>query len=216
MPRRLGTQASRAIAPRLILASGSPRRRDLLERAGLVFALRPAAIYETTRAGEAPEALVERLAREKAAAVAQALDPADAWVVLGSDTVVVLDRDILGKPRDAAHALELLGRLAGHTHRVLTGVAVATARGARALHVESRVSMRRPTQAELRAYVSTGEPFDKAGAYALQGEGGRLVAQVEGSRSNVIGLPLRATLQLLAEVGVEPPELPRPEPGRTR
>jgi septum formation protein len=125
-------------------------------------------------------------------------------VVLGSDTVVVLDGDILGKPHDAAHALALLRRLAGRTHRVLTGVAVVAGARQRRLHVESRVTMRAASDDALRAYVATGEPLDKAGAYAVQGEGRRLVERVEGSETNVIGLPLEETLALLAELGVCP------------
>lgn len=191
----------------LVLASASPRRRELLARTGLLFEVRPADVAEEPRAGEAPRALVERLAAEKAASVRDRLPPRPRRVVLGSDTIVTLDGEILGKPRDAEHAVAMLRRLAGRTHTVWTGVAVAET-GAAALRVrsvESRVTLRAAAEAELRAYVASGEPLDKAGAYALQGEGRRLVSRVEGSESNVIGLPLEETLALLAEAGLEPP-----------
>ena len=125
-------------------------------------------------------------------------------LVLGSDTVVVLAGEILGKPRDAAHAVELLARLVGRTHTVWTGVAVAaTGAGApRVCSVASFVTLRPAADEELRAYVATGEPLDKAGAYALQGEGRRFVARVEGSESNVIGLPIDEALALLTEAGL--------------
>jgi septum formation protein len=188
----------------LILASASPRRRELLAGAGLAFEVVPANVDETMRPGETPEEHVERLAREKAGAVAGRLAPAPMRLVLGSDTVVVLDGEVLGKPRDAAHAEALLARLAGRTHRVLTGVAVAASGGPalRSRVVESRVRMRTASTAEIRAYVATGEPLDKAGAYALQGEGRRFVASVEGSETNVIGLPLEETLALLRAAGL--------------
>ena len=191
----------------LVLASASPRRRDLLAGAGLRFEIVPADVAEEARAGEAPRALVERLASEKAASVRDRLPARPRRLVLGSDTVVVLDADILGKPRDPEHAVAMLRRLAGRTHTVWTGVAVATT-GAAALcvrSVESRVTLHPVGEAELRAYVATGEPLDKAGSYALQGQGRRLVSRVDGSESNVIGLPLEETLELLAAAGLELP-----------
>jgi septum formation protein len=198
----------RACAPHpLVLASASPRRRDLLARTGLAFEVLPADVAEEPRAGEAPRALVERLAAEKAASVRDRLPARPRRVVLGSDTIVTLDGEILGKPQDAEHAVAMLRRLAGRTHTVWTGVAVAET-GAAALRirsVESFVTLRAAGEAELRAYVASGEPLDKAGAYALQGEGRRLVSRVEGSETNVIGLPLEETLALLAEAGLEPP-----------
>lgn len=190
----------------LVLASASPRRRELLAGAGLRFEVVPADVPEEARNGEHPRALVERLAADKAVAVRDRLPQTPRRVVLGSDTVVVLEDEILGKPRDAEHAVAMLRRLAGRTHTVWTGVAVG-ATGAAGLRVESvasRVTLRPVTEAELRAYVATGEPLDKAGAYALQGEGRRFVSRVEGSESNVIGLPLEETLALLAEAGLEP------------
>jgi septum formation protein len=192
-------------APPLVLASASPRRRELLASRGLRFEVVPPDVEETARAGERPQALVERLALEKALAVRARLPALPRRFVLGSDTVVVLDGEILGKPRDAAHALELLSRLSGRTHTVWTGVAVAaTGEGRpRVASVASSVTLRPAAEPELRAYVASGEPLDKAGAYALQGEGRRFVSRVEGSESNVIGLPLDEALALLAEAGFE-------------
>jgi septum formation protein len=192
-------------APLLVLASASPRRRELLASRGLRFEVMPADLCETPRAGESPRALVERLAAEKTLAVRARLRRLPHRIVLGADTVVVLGEEILGKPRDAAHAVELLARLAGRTHSVWTGVAVAaTGDGPpRVRSVASAVTLRAASEAELRAYVATGEPLDKAGAYALQGAGRRFVTRVEGSESNVIGLPLDEALALLAEAGLE-------------
>ena len=187
----------------LVLASASPRRRELLARAGVAFEALPAEIDESPREGEPAEALVLRLAREKALAVARKVGPAPPRLVLGSDTVVVLDGDVLGKPRDAAHAEALLARLAGRTHTVLTGVAVAASDGAalESFVAASRVTMRTASADEIRRYDATGEPLDKAGAYALQGEGRSFVLAVEGSETNVIGLPLDETLALLRSLG---------------
>jgi septum formation protein len=192
----------------LVLASASPRRRELLARTGLPFDVVPADIEEVARPGESPEALAERLAREKARAVADRFAASPARLVIGSDTVVVVGGDVLGKPRDAAHAEALLGRLVGRTHRVLTGVAVASSAepAVRSRVVESLVRMRGASAEEIRRYVATGEPLDKAGAYALQGEGRRFVLEVEGSETNVIGLPLEETLTLLAEAGLRAPD----------
>jgi len=191
----------------LVLASASPRRRDLLQRAGLRFEVMPAYIPEEVREGEPPRALVERLAAEKAAAVRSRLPERPRRLVLGSDTVVVLGDEILGKPRDAEEAVAMLRRLSGRTHRVWTGIAVfATDSVTPSVRsIESQVTLRAAGEAELRAYVATGEPLDKAGAYALQGEGRRFVSRIEGSESNVIGLPLEETLVLLAAAGLAPP-----------
>lgn len=185
----------------LVLASGSPRRRELLTRAGVAFEVIPAGIDERLRSGETPEALVVRLAHEKALAVARRLGPGPRRLVLGADTLVVLDGEILGKPRDAVEAEGMLARLAGRTHRVLTGVALARSDGPerRACRVASEVRMRPVGAEEIRRYVATGEPLDKAGAYALQGRGRAFVEKVEGSTSNVIGLPVDETLELLRE-----------------
>jgi septum formation protein len=188
--------------PPLVLASGSPRRREILAQAGIDFVVIVPQIEERQRPGEAPPALATRLAAEKALAVAQTLEP-DSGLVLGADTIVVLGDRVLGKPRDAEDAVSMLCSLAGQTHRVITGIAVADpAIGkARTLAVESRVRMRDAQEDEIRDYIALGESLDKAGAYALQGEGGRrFVTQVEGSQSNVIGLPIDETRTLLDEV----------------
>jgi septum formation protein len=189
---------------RLVLASASPRRSELLADARVPFEVVVSAVDEQTRPGETPTALVERLAREKCLDVAERLPGDPARPVLGADTIVVAGGQVLGKPRDAAHAVELLSRLVGTTHRVMTAIAVAwtDGRAARSQVVTSRVTMRPATRAELEEYVAVGESLDKAGGYALQGEGARFVTSVEGSRSNVIGLPQEETLALLRASGM--------------
>jgi septum formation protein len=179
-------------------------------RAGVAFEPIPADVAEDARRGEPPRALVERLATEKARAVALRIGAAPRRVVLGSDTVVVLEDAVLGKPRDTEEALAMLRRLVGRAHVVWTGIAVVesdTGR-TRVRSVSSRVVMRPADEAELVRYVATGEPLDKAGSYGLQGEGRRFVTRVEGSESNVIGLPLEETLALLREAGVVVPASP--------
>lgn len=159
----------------------------------------PANIDEGREPGEKPNRYVLRIAHAKAAAVATSYS--GRWV-LGADTIVVLEGDVLGKPRDEAHALELLRALAGKTHSVLTGVALVAPTGAdERLFVESRVTFRAAEDQELRDYLTLGESLDKAGAYALQGAGRRFVTRVEGDESNVIGLPLEATLAMLRRSG---------------
>jgi nucleoside triphosphate pyrophosphatase len=192
----LHDEASRAT---LVLASGSPRRREILSEAGIEFEILPADIDEKFQAGESPRGLAERLAREKALAVAARLPRDIARPVLGSDTIVVLGDAVLGKPRDEAHAIELLTRLMGRRHQVMTGIAVCWSDGGdpESRVIVSEVEMRSATRRELEEYVAVGESLDKAGGYALQGEGRRFVVGVEGSRSNVIGLPLEETLELL-------------------
>jgi len=194
-------------ASSLVLASGSPRRRELLSRLKVPFATVPAEIEETARPGETPRDLAERLAREKAESVAAQLGRTPRRVVLGSDTIVVLGEEVLGKPRDPEHAVALLRKLSGCTHLVLTGIAVVESDTGRARSrvVESRVTLRNADERELRDYVATGEALDKAGAYALQGAGRRFVTDVEGSETNVIGLPLEETLAMLRDAGVEIP-----------
>jgi septum formation protein len=191
----------------LILASGSPRRRDLLSRLEVPFSTVPAEIAEKVRPGEAPRELAERLAREKAAAVAAQIGETPRRVVLGSDTIVVIGDEVLGKPRDGEHAFALLRKLVGRTHLVMTGVAVVESDTGltRSRVVESRVTLREADEAELREYVATGDSLDKAGAYALQGAGRRFVTDVEGSETNVIGLPLEETRAMLKDAGVEIP-----------
>jgi septum formation protein len=189
--------------PPLILASASPRRRDLLRRAGIAFEVIAAGVPEHGQSGEKPGDFATRLAAEKALAVARRVGPSPRRRVLGADTIVVVDEAILGKPRDPEHAVQLLERLVGRTHEVITAVAVAASDTleVRTTAVTTRVRMRPAAPAELRAYVAGGEPLDKAGAYAIQGDGRRFVTHVEGSESNVIGLPVEETLALLAAAG---------------
>ena len=187
----------------LVLASASPRRRELLAGLGFSFRVESADIDETPRRGESPRGYVKRLAREKAHAVARRLSD-DSLLVLAADTSVILGEEILGKPRDAAHARQMLAQLAGQRHRVLTAVATAGRHHDTRL-VETAVTFRAASPAEIAWYVETGEPMDKAGAYAVQGRGSFLVSSLEGSPTNVIGLPLEETLQLLAAGGVPAP-----------
>ena len=186
--------------PRLVLASGSPRRADLLARLGLDPEIRPAAVDETPLAGEPPLALVIRLADAKARAVQ---DPTADEVVLAADTMVVLDDEALGKPRDDAEAAGMLRRLSGRTHEVLTALAVIRGQRRHATTVTTGVRFRPLTDTEVAWYLATGEPRDKAGAYALQGAGAALVDHLDGSDTNVIGLPLAATVQLLRRAGLD-------------
>ena len=192
--------------PPLVLASASPRRRELLARAGVRFEVVPSGVLEQPRPGEAPRSLALRLACEKALDVARRLPASPRRLVLGADTIVVLDDAILGKPADRDQAVEMLRRLVGRTHRVLTAVAVVATDRLEpcSVCVESTVVMRGAAEAELRAYVATGEPLDKAGAYAAQGEGRRFVARIDGSETNVIGLPIEETLSLLRVVEAVP------------
>ena len=195
--------------PRLVLASASPRRSEILSQAGVAFEVIVSKLEERMRPGESASALAERLAVEKSLAVSDRLPSDQPRPVLGADTIVVAGEDVLGKPRDEADAVELLARLVGTTHRVMTGIAVSFTDGrlVRSQVVTSHVEMRAATTAELVEYVAVGESLDKAGGYALQGEGRRFVTRVTGSRSNVIGLPLEETLALLAECGVSERDL---------
>lgn len=191
----------------LVLASTSPRRRRLLRRLGVAFCVRAPEADERPLPGESPSAHVRRLALAKARAVAGALPPGcGARWVLGADTVIALDGDILGKPRGPRDAVRMLERLAGRSHEVLTGIAlVPLGAGRPRTAVErSRVAMKPFDAVAVRRYVATGEPLDKAGAYAVQGRGRRLVASVSGSLTNVVGLPLERLARLLAQAGVRP------------
>lgn len=189
----------------IVLASRSPRRRELLAQLGVEFQVLDPGIDETPRGGESPEALVARLATEKAQAVSARLDDCDGGgdaVVIGADTEVVLDNETLGKPRDAAHASALLERLSGRCHTVLSAVAVTRA-GKTGVRVSaSRVCLRELSADECRAYAASGEPLDKAGGYAIQGFAAAFVRSIEGSYSGVVGLPLFETAELLREAGV--------------
>ena len=184
--------------PRLILASQSPRRAELLERIGLSFEIVPADIDERYLDHESPPAHAERLAREKAETIA-AREP-DALVV-GSDTIVVVDGDVLGKPRHAEEAVAMLTRLSGREHEVCTGVAVARGERVESALERVRVRFRRLERSECEAYVATGEPMDKAGAYGIQGYGSSIVEAVQGDYFAVMGLPVVRTLHLLRRHG---------------
>ena len=186
----------------LYLASGSPRRRELLTQIGVPFISQIAPVDENSLPGESPNAYVERLARAKAQVGLAALaDPRDA-VVLGADTAVVLDGQILGKPLDRGEAVATLSALSGREHQVLTAVALASTTKVAARVVSSRVSFRVLTRAEIETYWATGEPRDKAGSYAIQGLAAVFVSQLQGSYSAVVGLPLCETAELLAEFAI--------------
>ena len=199
----------------LILASASPRRRELLAQAGFTFEVRPAHVNEDVRAGEDPVAYVVRLAREKAEAVfAELMLPAgkpgeagpstplrsaqdDKVIALGADTTVVVDGMILGKPVDAADAARMLRMLSGRTHRVITGVAVVGACGTEVAAEVTAVRFRSLSDEEIAAYIATGEPMDKAGGYAIQGMAARWIPRIEGDYFNVVGLPISLVATML-------------------
>jgi septum formation protein len=188
------------VLPALVLASASPRRRELLGGLGLRFTVRSADLDETPLPGEDPETTVLRLAREKAAALAHSGE-----LVLAADTDVVLDGELLGKPRDPEDARRMLARIAGREHTVLSGVALEEPgrdRRAAAMAV-SRVRMAPMTPERIEWYVATGEPLDKAGSYAVQGIGALLVEEIFGNYTNVVGLPLPLTWRLFRELGYE-------------
>jgi len=186
----------------LHLASGSPRRRELLAQIGVPFVTLIASIDETALPGEPAERYVERLAREKALAGLAVLNGGEGAVVLGADTSVVLDGRILGKPESRAEALATLAALSGREHQVLTAVALAGVEHVESRVVASRVRFRALRPGEAEAYWDTGEPHDKAGSYGIQGLAAVFVSQIEGSYSAVVGLPLCETAQLLEEFGI--------------
>ena len=186
---------------KLILASSSPRRAEILANAGLPFSVLSSAVDESPNPGESPTALVQRLANAKADLVtARAVGPA---IVVGADTVVVLDDKILGKPRTTEEARHMLQQLSGRTHSVLTGVAmVRLPDGERRQFIESTLVHFRPiSDEELSSYLATEEPYDKAGAYAIQGQAGRYIPRIEGCYFNVVGLPLSRVLTELKTLG---------------
>jgi len=195
----------------LVLASASPRRQELLRNAGIPFVVQPTDIPEAPQAGESPRACAERLAREKALAVFHDR-PHD--IILGADTIVIVDSQILGKPRDPADAVRMLRLLSGRSHHVITGVCLVGPRSE--LRTENQV----PTTAfedtrsettlvtvnvlsdeEIQAYVATSEPMDKAGAYAIQGMASRWISRIEGDYFNVVGLPVSLVYRMLREHG---------------
>ncbi|HXJ14491.1 MAG TPA: Maf family protein [Candidatus Limnocylindrales bacterium] len=189
---------------KLILASSSLRRAEILANAGLPFTVLTSPVDESPYPGEAPAALVQRLANAKAdIVIARALGPA---IVLGADTEVVLDDKILGKPRSTEDARRMLQQLSGRTHSVLTGAAlIRLPDGERRQFIESTLVHFRPiTEEELSSYLATGEPYDKAGAYGIQGHAGRFIPRVEGCYFNVVGLPLSRVLTELHSLGWSP------------
>ena len=192
----------------LVLASASPRRQELLRNAGIPFAVSAANTPEVPLVGEAPRACAERLAREKAHAV---LRQQPGKLVLGADTIVVIDGEILGKPRDQADAMRMLRLLSGRTHQVITGVClVGTLRtenqkletGFEDTRSETTlVSMTTLSDEDVRSYIASGEPMDKAGAYAIQGMASRWIPRIDGDYFNVVGLPVALVRRMLQEHG---------------
>ena len=225
MPRGVRARGRPSRAAMIHLASKSPRRRLLLDQIGIDYAIVDAPVDETRRAGENPVTFVERMASEKAQAGLAALGDARKAPVLAADTAVVLDDRVLGKPRDVEHAMEMLHALSGRMHRVISAVALAgsnvcrpTATGdsgrppddgtagrdsPRIATSISRVWFREISLQERRTYCASGEPMDKAGAYAIQGRAAIFVARLDGSYSGVMGLPLFETASLLRENGIE-------------
>jgi septum formation protein len=190
---------------RLILASASPRRRELLKQAGFTFEVRPAQVNEDPYPDEDPIAYVVRLARHKAKSVLAEISsdaPVQSAVVLGADTTVTLDGHILAKPEDAADAARMLRMLSGRTHRVITGVAVASAKGTEVAAEITGVQFLTLADEEIDAYIATGEPMDKAGAYGIQGYAAKWIPRIEGCYFNVVGLPLALVSTMLEAVRV--------------
>lgn len=188
----------------IYLASGSPRRRALLEQIGVPYRVAVPEVSETRLSGEAPEVYVERLARGKADHVYERVAAREPAPVLAADTVVLVDDELFGKPADEAAALAMLARLSGRSHCVLTAIAVRWDGGSSEDLVSSEVRFRATTAAERLAYCRTAEPYDKAGGYAIQGLGGVFVERLTGSYSAVMGLPLVETARALARFGLPP------------
>jgi septum formation protein len=198
-----------SISVTIVLASSSPRRQELLRNAGISFSVQPASINETPLPGEAPRECAERLAREKALAVFQS-NPQQC--VLGADTIVVVDDAILGKPRDAVDAARMLRLLSGRRHAVITGVCLVGPAASGQSSVASQTNMQIASETtlvtvceisdqEIRDYIATGEPMDKAGAYAIQGMASRWIPRIEGDYSNVVGLPVTLVYRMLQDRG---------------
>lgn len=192
----------------IILASSSPRRQELLRELGLSFDIRASGADETVEPGMAPAAIVESLAVRKAAHVRDELreEGRREGLVIGSDTIVVLDGQVLGKPEDAADACRMLTMLQGRTHQVYTGVAVLDLASERRMaeHSVSRVTFRTMSDEEIRAYVKTGEPLDKAGSYGVQSVGAVFIEKIEGDFYSIMGLPLNLLYQMLLSCGISP------------
>lgn len=193
----------------IVLASASPRRRELLASLGLEFAIETSGVPEDTNPGESPAESAVRLARQKAEATASRFPNA---LVLGADTVVVAGREILGKPIDPEDARRMLRLLRNRWHFVITGVALVDSTNARqeARFVETGVCMADYSDSDIDDYVASAEPLDKAGSYAIQGLGSRLVARIEGCYTNVVGLPVCEVAEMLRGFGVKVPAVPAP------
>ncbi len=191
------------MATKLILASTSPRRAEILRDAGIVFDICVPHIEEARLPHEAAGKMVARLAEAKARAAAESSGEKNPAIIIGADTAVELDGEIFGKPRDAADAREMLSYLSGRTHYVVTGIYVLRLPdgAARSAVETTAVIFARLDQKEIDAYVTSGEPFDKAGGYAIQGRAGRYIPRVEGCYFNVVGLPLARLYTLLGELG---------------
>lgn len=202
MPAKGATRVDsiRVESIKLILASGSPRRKALLEAAGIDFAVAESGLDEVREAGEDATAFALRMAREKAISVAERFPAA---IVLAADTIVECEGQILGKPSGAAEARAMLRTLAGKTHTVVTAFAVAHAGTMmESMAVTSRVRFRPLSEEEIAAYVASGAPLDKAGAYGIQDAGGGFIEEVEGGRDNVMGLPVREVVAALRRQGI--------------
>jgi septum formation protein len=184
----------------LVLASASPRRQELLRNAGIQFEAQPADIPEDPLPGEGARACAERLAREKALAIAEKR-PTN--VVLGADTVVVIDGQILGKPADSADAARMLRMLSGRTHQVITGVCLVVSGRCSVASETTSVTMSAISEQDIVDYVASGEPMDKAGAYAIQGIASRWIPRIEGDYSNVVGLPVALVDRMLRWAAVK-------------
>jgi nucleoside triphosphate pyrophosphatase len=188
----------------LILASASPRRQELLRNAAIEFRVQPTEVAEDPQPGESPQQCAERLAREKAQAIARQ-NPRE--IVLGADTIVVVDDQMLGKPNDTQDAARMLGLLSGRSHHVITGVClIGAAANGQPSFVDVRsettlVNMAPLSDADIQYYIASGEPMDKAGAYAIQGIASRWIPRIEGDYSNVVGLPIALVFRMLREHG---------------
>jgi nucleoside triphosphate pyrophosphatase len=190
---------------KLILASSSPRRAEILRDAGIAFQVRAANVEETPLPSENARIMVVRLAESKARAVAESLDPKVSAIVIGADTAVELDGKIFGKPRDTEDAYRMIASLSGRTHKVLTGICAMRLpdKIAKSAVETTAVTFAALAQPEIESYVASGEPFDKAGGYAIQGRAGRFIPRIEGCYFNVVGLPLARLYPLLRELGWE-------------
>ena len=198
---------------RIYLASRSPRRRELLKQIGVSFELlllredarRGVDVVETRLAGESPSDYAVRIARAKAAGATTRVVQRrlQLYPVLAADTTVVLDDEVIGKPRDAGHAAQVLATLAGREHRVITAVAVSMGDQVESSVSTSSVEFRALSAAEIQGYIASGEPFEKAGAYAIQGRAAAFVTRIDGSYSGIMGLPLAETAELLRKVGID-------------